>query len=91
MACVLEVRFMGLSRREFSRLGAMGLAAPRPGSLRAAPCRPILMHEHINYFSEQSLTTLMHSCGCAVTEVGSYVMDSGVEKAQMVWCLGTVT
>jgi 2-polyprenyl-3-methyl-5-hydroxy-6-metoxy-1,4-benzoquinol methylase len=84
---------LGLSRisRRIAQLGIVALTRPALARYVLRPAGLYLMHEHINYFSEQSLTTLMRSCGCAVTEVGSYVMDSGVEKAQMVWCLGTVT
>jgi hypothetical protein len=55
----------------------------------AMPSSLYLMHEHINYFSGQSLATLMRPCGCSLIGAASYAMDSGVEKAQMVWCLGT--
>jgi hypothetical protein len=84
---------LGLSRmfRRIAQIGIVALTRPALARYMLRPASLYLMHEHINYFSEQSLTTLMRSCGCSVTGVGSYVMDSGVEKAPMVWCLGTVT
>lgn len=84
---------LGLPRmfRRIAQLGFVALTRPALARYMLRPASLYLMHEHINYFSEQSLATLMRSCGCAVTEVGSYVMDSGVEKAPMIWCLGTVT
>ena len=83
---------LGLSRmfRRIAQIGIVALTRPVLARYMLRPASLYVMHEHINYFSEQSLTTLMRSCGCAVTGVGSYVMDSGVEKAPMVWCLGTV-
>jgi hypothetical protein len=82
---------LGLFRisRRIAQLGIVALTRPALARYVLRPAGLYLMHEHINYFSERSLTTLMRSCGCAVTEVGSYVMDSGVEKAPMIWCLGT--
>jgi hypothetical protein len=80
--------------RVFRRIVQSGIVAlTRPALARRVlrPASLYLMHEHINYFSEQSLATLIHSCGCRVIGAGSYVMDSGVEKAPMVWCLGTPT
>lgn len=84
---------LGFSRmfRRIAQLGIVALTRPALAPYVLRPASLYLMHEHINYFSEQSLTTLMRSCGCAVTAVGSYLMDSGVEKAPMVWCLGIVT
>jgi SAM-dependent methyltransferase len=78
--------------RVFRRIVQSGIVAlTRPALARHVlrPASLYLMHEHINYFSEQSLATLIRCCGCSVIGAGSYVMDSGVEKAPMVWCLGT--
>lgn len=78
--------------RVFRRIVQSGIVAlTRPALARHVlrPASLYLMHEHINYFSEQSLAALIRSCGCSVIGGGSYVMDSGVEKAPMVWCLGT--
>lgn len=84
---------LGLARvfRRVAQLGIVALARPALARHVLRPASLYLMHEHINYFSEQSLATLMRSCGCSVIGAGSYVMDSGVEKAPMVWCLGTPT
>lgn len=80
--------------RMFRRVAQVGIVAlTHPGLARhvVRPASLYLMHEHINYFSEQSLATLMRSSGCEVIGAGIYTMDSGVEEAPMVWCLGTPT
>jgi hypothetical protein len=83
---------LGLPRmsRRIAQIGIVGVTRPALAPYVLRPASLYMMHEHINYFSEQSLTALMRSCGCAVTAVGTYVTNSGVEEAPMVWCLGTV-
>ena len=47
----------------------------RTARSRRAGCRTAglyTMHEHINYFTEQSLATLMRSSGCGVIASGTY-------------------
>ena len=82
----------GLARiaRRAAQIGVMALTRPALARSVVRPASLYMMHEHINYFTEQSLATLMRSCGCAVTAVGSYLVDGGSGRGDMVWCLGTV-
>jgi hypothetical protein len=47
-----------------------------------------MMHEHINYFTERSLTGLLDGSGCTVKAAGTYTLDKSTEE--IVWCLGVV-
>jgi hypothetical protein len=81
------------SARIFRRIAQVGIVSlTRPGLARHVlrPASLYLMHEHINYFSEQSLATLMRSGGCEVIGTGSYQMDAGAGNTPVIWCLGTV-
>lgn len=66
--------------RRLAQAGIMALMRPALALSVVRPSAVYMMHEHINYFSEQSLVTLMRSCGCTVIASGS---PTGV-----VWCLG---
>ena len=80
--------------RVFRRIAQLGIVAlTRPALARHVirPASLYLMHEHINYFSERSLATLMRSGGCEVIGTGSYPMDAGAGNSTMIWCLGSVT
>jgi len=82
----------GLSRilRRIAQIGIMSVARPALAPSVARPAALYMMHEHINYFTGQSLAALMRSCGYAVTAAGSYPIDSQSGKGDMAWCLGTV-
>jgi len=74
------------------RVAQIGIVALTHPSLAPAVLRPAslyMMHEHINYFTEHSLVTLMRSCGLGETVSGSYSSDGRSGKGDMVWCLGT--
>ncbi len=82
------------SARIFRRVAQVGIVVlTRPALARHVlrPASLYLMHEHINYFSEQSLTTLMRSGGCEVIGSGSYQMAGESKDSIMIWCLGTVS
>jgi hypothetical protein len=78
--------------RIFRRIAQIGVTAltRRPWLSRFLVTRASLymMHEHINYFSERALTTLMRSCGGTVIAAGSYHSSGRGGKADMAWCLG---
>jgi hypothetical protein len=82
----------GLARivRRVAQLGIVTLTRPALARFVLRPASLYMMHEHINYFSERSLTALMRSGGCEVLGAGSYVVFSGAEKATMIWSLGRV-
>jgi hypothetical protein len=74
--------------RRVAQIGIMVLK--RPGLARSVvrPASLFMMHEHVNYFTKQSLTTLVRSCGCAVKAAGSYTLDGSAGGGTLVWCLG---
>ncbi len=82
----------GFSRiaRRIAQVGIMAITRPALARYVITPASLYMMHEHINYFTEQSLATLMRSTGCSVTATGNYVADHGAGKAKVVWCLGIV-
>jgi hypothetical protein len=47
-----------------------------------------MMHEHINFFTERSLTRLMRECIGEVMASGTYSSSSRAGNADMAWCLG---
>jgi hypothetical protein len=76
--------------RIIRRIGQIGITSiTRPGLARSVlrPSSLYMMHEHVNYFTERSLATLMRSSGGAVIGSGSYSLDNG----NVAWCLGTTT
>ncbi len=80
----------GIARifRRIAQLGIVALTRPALARDVLRPASLYLMHEHINYFSERSLATLMRSSGCKVIGTGSYPMDAGAGNSTMIWCLG---
>lgn len=81
----------GLGRilRRIVQIGIIALTRPNLATRMVRPSALYLMHEHINYFSEVSLRTLMHLCGCSITATGKYVLNGRAGKGTMAWCLGT--
>ena len=77
--------------RRVAQLGIVALTRPVLARHVLRPASLYLMHEHINYFSERSLATLMRSGGCGVIGTGSYRIDAGAGNSTMIWCLGTTT
>jgi hypothetical protein len=75
--------------RRVAQIGIMALTHPGLASSVLRPASLYLMHEHINYFTEQSLVILMRSCGFNVNVSGSYFMGSRAGSGDVVWCLGT--
>jgi len=89
----LEVPFespFGLARiaRRATQIGIMALIRPTLARSVVRPASLFMMHEHINYFTEQSLTTLMLSSDSDVVAAGRYFVDETASKGEMVWCLG---
>jgi len=76
--------------RRLAQVGIMSLL--RPALIRHVirPASLFMMHEHINYFTERSLTKLMHVCGGTVAAAGTYTLAGTLEKEQLAWCLAVV-
>jgi len=52
------------------------------------PATLYMMHEHINYFTEHALATLMRNCGGTVLASGYYPLTAKASSEGVVWCLG---
>jgi hypothetical protein len=79
----------GFSRlaRRIAQIGIMAVTRPKTARYVLRPATLYMMHQHINYFSEHSLTVLMQSCGGKVIASGAYPYGSRAGKAEMAWCL----
>lgn len=75
--------------RRTAQIAIMTVAHPGLARWMLRPASLYLMHEHINYFAERSLTTLFRVCGGRVIASGSYASSGRGGKADMGWCLGT--
>lgn len=84
---------LGLPRisRRLAQIGIMILTRPALGRSILKPSSLYMMHEHINYFSERALATLMRVCGGTVIACGSYPSTGKGGKADVAWCLGANT
>lgn len=81
---------IGLTRiaRRIAQIGLMTLT--RPGLARhiLRPASLYMMHEHINYFTQQTLTRVMCECRGQVIASGTYSSSGRAGNADMAWCLG---
>jgi SAM-dependent methyltransferase len=82
---------LGVARvlRRIAQIGLMALTRPSLARFVVRPATFYMMHEHINYFTERSLTTLMRCCGGTVVASGSYSASGRAGKADMAWCIGS--
>jgi hypothetical protein len=85
--CEFPFGFARILRR-LAQIGILVLTRPALMRFILRPASLYMMHEHINYFSEQALTTLMRFCGGTVIAAGTYHSSSRGGKADMAWCLG---
>jgi hypothetical protein len=76
--------------KRIAQIGVMALTRPALARYVISPSTLYMMHEHINYYTEQSLATLMRSAGCSVTATGNYLLDHQAGKGPVVWCMGVV-
>jgi hypothetical protein len=84
---------LGLARitRRLAQITIMALMRPAIARHVVRPASRYMMHEHINYFTEESLTRLFRACGGTVIASGSYASSGRAGKAEMAWCLGSNT
>ena len=73
--------------RRIAQIGIMVLRQPRLAPYLFRPAALYMMHEHINYYTEHCLTTLMRSCGSKVVASGTYPYSGRAGKADVAWCL----
>jgi len=80
----------GASRiiRRIAQIGMMGAYRPLLVPYILRPAALYMMHEHINYFTERSLTELMRKCGASVISSGTYFSSARMGSADVAWCLG---
>jgi hypothetical protein len=86
--CELPTGMSRISRR-LAQIGIMALTRPALARHVVRPAGLYMMHEHINYFTAHSLTTLMRCAGGTVMAAGSYASSSRAGRADMAWCLGS--
>jgi hypothetical protein len=84
--CELPFGLYRVARRT-AQIGVMALTRPGVGFQIVRPSSLYMMHEHINYYTEQTLTTLVRRCGGTVMASGSYSSSGRAGKADMGWCL----
>jgi hypothetical protein len=76
--------------RRVAQIGWMATTRPATARFVVRPASLYLMHEHINYFSPQSLGVLMRKCGCTLMAAGSYGIGGRMCGGVMAWYLGRV-
>jgi hypothetical protein len=80
---------LGLKRiaRRVAQIGLMTLARPSLAPHVVRPASLYMMHEHINYFTEHCLATLVSACGATVLASGIYPLDATAGNENVGWCL----
>ncbi len=74
--------------RRIAQIPLMTAAKSRLAVHLLQPATIFMMHEHINYYTERSLTTLMDRCGGNVIASGFYPLVATAGNEGIVWCLG---
>ena len=87
--CETPLGFARIFRR-LAQVSIMALARPALATAVARPSSLYMMHEHINYYTERSLSTLMRFSGCGLIASGTYPIAGRAGDGDMAWCLGTV-
>lgn len=85
--CELPTGFPRIARR-IAQAGIMSLYRPLLAPYLLKPAVLYMMHEHVNYFTERTLSELMSRCGGEVLASGAYPSATRGGKADMGWCLG---
>lgn len=75
--------------RRVAQLGWTCMARPRLAPSLLKPASLYLMHEHINYYTEKSMTELVRRSACTLMSSGCYSFDSPFGKATMTWALAS--
>jgi hypothetical protein len=82
---------LGISRvaRRIAQMALMSLTHPTLAPHVIRPATLYMMHEHINYFTEASLTTLMRASGGRVIASGTYPLSARAGNAGVAWCIAS--
>jgi hypothetical protein len=86
--CEVPLGFARIARR-LAQICVMTFFHPSLARYIFRPATLYMMHEHINYFTERSLTSLMRACGGTVFASGSYSSSGRAGNVDMAWCLGS--
>lgn len=81
---------LGMKRiaRRFAQMVIMAAAKPSLAPQVFRPATLYMMHEHVNYFTEETITTLMRCSGGKVIASGKYPLVATAGDEGVVWCLG---
>ncbi len=74
--------------RRIAQIPLMIASKPSNAVHLLQPATLFMMHEHINYYAERSLSTLMDKCGGEVIASGFYPLIATAGNEGIVWCLG---
>lgn len=74
--------------RRMAQIAVMSAAHPGLARYILRPASLYMMHEHINYYTEQSLASLLKLSGARVIGTGLYATDGRAGKSDMAWCIG---
>jgi 2-polyprenyl-3-methyl-5-hydroxy-6-metoxy-1,4-benzoquinol methylase len=73
--------------RRLAQIAVLTVLRPRVGWRLASPRGLCLMHEHVNYFGEESLLALVQNTGFRVIDYGHYRWRGPAGGDTMGWCL----
>lgn len=73
--------------RRVAQMTILGLLRPRVALSLLKPGLTHWMHEHVNYFTEKSLKSLLTRSGWSVVSSGSYRLVGPQGRGEMIWCL----
>ena len=86
--CEAAFGFKRIMRR-VAQIGIMALTRPATARYVVRPATLYMMHQHINYFTEHCLTTLVRACGGSVVASGKYPMVARAGNEDIAWCLAS--
>ena len=75
--------------RRIAQIGIIALTRPALGARMVRLESIYMMHEHINYFTERSLTALLRAAGGTLIASGTHSEGGRDKLADTAWCLGT--
>jgi hypothetical protein len=75
--------------RRIAQVSLTMLLRPKSATSLIQPSALYMMHEHINYFTERSLSELMRNAGGRAIASGSYPISGAAGRADIAWYLGS--